>query len=379
MVKPNSMSATAVRTFELCPARWAAEHFLRARSPSSDAADLGTALHAALEEFVKGGFHVSDQYFETLESFFYQSYYDKFSDDARYDEGLEMLKKWHKNNVPIKHDILSTEVKESFEVPSPSGPITFNYIIDRLDDLGDREYQAVDYKSSQMPMSPDALKKDIQARCYALAVQIKFPDAKRVWSTFDMLRHEPVGVAFTREENAATWKFLKNVARKIHEYDIDRPIETLNPQCHWCVRKANCKTLERANGVGAGTAMTPEEAADRRAALEYARKGLSQAIEELDKVVLEHCEQEEVLEFETELHQIKVTSSRRRHIDNERAKAPLPPEVVKEYGTLNLTAVDKILKDDRIDDRAKDELRDLMTTKYSEPKVKTEPLSPIEE
>lgn len=380
MVKPRSLSATAVSTFEDCPARWAAEHHMRARGASTSAADLGSAAHDALEYFVKAGHHTDKKSLPQLEKAFYKAYYERFSSDERYEEGLEMMRKWHKRSVPLPDEVISTEVKENFDIPSSKGPITFNYILDRFDRIEDHVYRVVDYKSSQLPMSPDALRRTIQARCYGLAAQIKFPDAERIWVTFDLLRHESVGQVFTREDNKATWRYLKNVVERIIEMPGDKPPEKLNPHCNWCVRKSVCKTLQRAESVGAGLTQDPLEAADRRAALTYASKGLKAAIEELDKVIVAHCEREGLTEFTTDTHEVKLGLNKKRDVDGGRVKELLPDELVSEYSNIGITVVQKMLKDDRIDEEIKAAIKGLIEYRFgNSPTVKTEPLVPVED
>lgn len=379
MVKPRSLSATAVSKFELCPARWLAEDYLRARVPPGDAAHFGSALHDALEHFVVGGYHTSDQNWDALEGYYYKSYWDQFDTDIKYEEGLALLLKWHNKNIPLPNTVISAEVKENFEIPSSAGPITFNYILDRMDSIGPGEYEVVDYKSSMMPINPDSLRSNIQARCYGLAAQIKFKDAEKIWVTFDMLRHEQVGIVFSRQENIATWNYLKNLVERIIAYEGDPPQEVVNAQCHWCVRKASCKTLERVAASGSGVVMDAPQAADRRAALDWARKGINAALDELDEAIVQYCEAEEITEFTTDVNHVRLTLPKKRQADGERIKELLPDEIVKKYGSLGVTAVDKILKNEDLDDATIASLQDMVFSEYGHPKPKIQALNPIEE
>src|ERR1044071_34422 len=208
---PKSLSATSVAAFENCPARWRAEFFDKAPQPTNEAAALGLAVHGALEDFIVNGYKPQgdDKAAAMLENYFFHHYHDLFSDESRKAEGLTMCRTWFERTDLSGRTVLSTEKKDTFLIPTSAGKIPFNYLWDRCDKLDDKVLEVIDYKTIARPISPDGLKDKIQARCYGLAAQLQYPDAERVWVTFDLLRYDPVGIVFTKDDNRATWKYLK--------------------------------------------------------------------------------------------------------------------------------------------------------------------------
>ncbi len=388
MLKPKTLSASSAHVFEQCPARWTAEYFLRGRGVSTSAASLGTACHEALEVFVRE----ADLYsFDrkaaeaTLTLAYDDAYWRVFADESRHAEGWGLLSKWMNRTLPFDLDttVISTEFKKSFDISvkhdGESFSVPFNYIMDRVDRHKDGTIEVVDYKTVAIPISPESLRNKIQARCYALAAQIEHPEAPRIWVTFDLLRHEAVGTVFKREDNIATWKYLKSVLTRILETDGNDAPETLNAECRWCVRKNVCKALTRHVDVKGSLAVTdPGQAALRRYELSSARAALDAAIAEMDEVVLAHCEQEEILEFETEQVAVRVTAAKRRDVDKKMAAKIIGPELAAEYGTIGVTIIDRLLKDSRIDLQQREQLKGLIGVTWGDPSVKVEPRSAMD-
>lgn len=383
-MKPRSLSASAVKAFSSCPARWVAESHKRTRTDSGSAANLGTAVHGALEDWVSGEHHTdASAGFNIMEKMFEGHYRALFDmDDERFPEGVDMLKDWYRRNhtFPDGLEVLSTEVKTNFDLRTSIGTIPFNYIWDRCDRLPNGDIDVVDYKTIMRPLSHDMMKQDIQVRSYALAAAIQFADDDydRIWVTLDMLRHgDPISVSFSRDENRATWDYLHDIAEQIIAMDVNDPPERVNPLCRFCVRKTACKTL--AKHVSSGTVAsfgTLEEVIDRRATLDNASKGVKAAIQELDDHIIAMAEEAESLEFETTDNRALVRSRRYRNIDADMIRRFVPDEIWDEYGSskLNMGDFDKMLKDDRITDELRVQLEQMVDVTLSSPFIITEPM-----
>lgn len=388
-MKPKSFSATALEVAELCPARYGAENVNYGKGIANSAASLGSTVHGALENFVKMC-HLDkthDPSIELLMDLYKMSWIaqmgnsDFENDDFR--DGVEMLKAWFKRTDFSSFEVISCEIKENFSVTTSEGPIPFNYIWDRHDRLDENTLRVVDYKTNRWGISPDILRKKVQARCYSLAAQIKYKDLpiERIWVEFDMLRHDgPVGVVFTREDNAATWRWLKDTAERILAMDPDNLEERLNPNCNFCVRKAKCGALNRNVAVGGIFSIASAiEAVDQRAALEYQKKGIQNLIDELDTIILAEAKENEVFEFESALNKLSIGVSSRRSIDAERVEQVIGPRLMEKYGgkSITLTNVDKMCKSADLTDEQKKQVKALIYSKQGEPSVKVSAKNPI--
>jgi hypothetical protein len=382
---PRSLSASAVQTLEACFSRWYHESHLKADQPGSEAADLGSACHGALERYVVDGLWADHQnQYSTLIDYYVEEYEQRFTEPGRLDEGTQMLHKWWERQDWKNRMILSSEVKESFPVKANGVEVPFNYIWDRCDEVttdNGAYIEVVDYKTISRPLAPGDLKNKVQARCYGLAAQMKYPQAERIWVTFDLLRFDPVGTVFTREDNVATYRYLQRVLRRVLEFDetTQAPLETLNSECHWCIRKGECLTL-RDHGASGGVLGIKDipTAAKRRYELECAKKGLDAAITELDDLLLAHATEEELFTFDADDLQVDVTSRKARALDSERAMQVIGPDLLAEYGSLGVTAMDKLLKDKRLTDAQRSELKGLVRTTYGEPRIRVSPKNPID-
>jgi hypothetical protein len=325
-----------------------------------------------------------------LLEFFRISYMTNFSSDLETEEyldGVEMLKAWFKRTDFRGVTVISSEVKSSFPVPTTIGPLPFNYIWDRFDQLGPREYRVVDYKTNRWGLNPADLRKKVQPRAYALACAIQLKnegkEVDRIWVEFDMLRHEgPVGIVFSRDENAAMWRFIKEKAQMIVDTPDDEAHETINPECNFCPRKVSCGALKRNIAVGGIASInSPQEAIDLRAVLEWQKKGIQSAINDLDGMILTQAKEEDVFEFESDLNKMRIGVSSRRAVDADRVSLIIGEKLFTKYGgkSFAIGTLDKLCKGDEITAEQKAQLKGLIYSNKGEPKVIVEPKNPIDE
>jgi hypothetical protein len=388
---PKTLSATALQVAELCPARYKAEHIDRAaRMDSGTAATLGSTVHSALELFVKHVFieHKEQPSLKLLTDLFRMQYMSIFgtadTDTEDFTDGMEMLMRWYERTIPYlsEVEILSCEVKKNFPIPTSIGEIPFNYIYDRFDKIGEDEYKVVDYKTNRLGVRPDELRKRIQVRAYGLAAQIAYPDAKRIWVELDMLRHDgPVGIALKREDNIATWKFLKESAQRIIDTPDEKAPEKLNPECRFCMRKQVCKAVK--SNILAGGIHSLGGAADMvdvRAELEYQKAAVEAAIKEIDTVIIAEAKETDVLAWESADNVLEIGASSRRSADAERVEMVIGPDLFRKYGSSSITisTIDKLLKGDELTKEQKSQLKGLVYNKRGEARVSVKPRNPID-
>lgn len=372
-------------------ARYKAENVDRAARPANAAADLGTAVHAALEWYVKAVYidktkPASLQALLMLYRMQFMVIFDTVDPEAHdwYAEGADMLKVWFARTDFSNRRVISCEIKTNFEIPTSAGKIPFNYIWDRFDELLDRpnEYEVVDYKTIRKALSPDDLRKKIQARFYGLAAQIEYPNAEKIWVRFDLLRHDSVATVFTRDDNKATWAFAKKLTQKIIDTADSEIAETLNPECHFCVRAAACETL-KSNILGGGvwSLTTTGARINARAQLEFQRKGLDAVMADLDELILEDIANADVTELSSDKYIAKAVQSFRRSVDAERVEHMVGQDLFNKYGGVSLTMAgfNKLLKDRSVDPDLKKQLEGLVYRKAGDLAIKIDSKNPIDE
>lgn len=376
---PKSLSASSVLVSEACMARWKVENYDRTPQASSEPANIGTACHYALELFVRD-VYIDKKYgwdeVKHLKAYYDIGYIETFGtanfDTDAYRDGADLVAKWYaRNKEGLPNRVLSCETKENFVIKTSAGEIPWNYIYDRLDQIDEETYEVVDYKSIRAFIRPEDLKKKIQPRSYALAAQIRYPDAKRIWVSFDMLRHDgPVGVVFTREENADTYRYIKRAAERIIATDEDKVEETLNEECKWCIRKVSCETLQRANAGGTVHGMSIEEIAQKKLDIDAQILALKYAQEELDKQLCLEAEHRNEFEFEVGNVSVNITARGTRKPNSNAIVNIVGPELSAKYGNFTMTNVDKMLKSGELSDDQKRMVEAQITKTWGEPSAK---------
>lgn len=375
-MRPAHLSATGCQVFESCPARFKAEYLDRSRDASGEAADLGTTCHKTLELWVKRGLHKPKGTLEQLKAIYEEAFDSEgLTDRSRFNEGFKMCKDWwERTDLDDGRTTLSTEHFEDFTLVCPSGyKFRFVFVIDRLDVASGTVYTVTDYKTVVNPISPDELKDKLQARVYALAVQIAHKDATEIWVEFDLLRYERVGIKFTRDDNVETWRYMQRLGERI--LNSDGTEEVLNQDCRYCIRRHACKTLQRhMTNDGPLSITDPAEAADKLADLDSAMKAIKKMQDDLEPIVLHYCEEHEVFEFNTDHNKVKITASSRREVDAGRVTELLGPERVAAGAKVNIGVVDDWIKSPDLTDEEKSALKQLVYKKFGNPSVKTSPL-----
>lgn len=378
-MQPRTLSATSISVYEGCSARFKAEKIDWAPQPGSKFAGVGLVFHTAAQEFVEGGHHLDGSGVEVLITLAENCYYQHFNDSEHLEDVQNLCRRWHGRQSWAGRTVLSTEQKHHFMLPTPDGgQIKFNYVMDRVDVEDDGTIEVVDYKTGGLPMNHEALKHNTQARVYALAAQLVFPEAKEIRVTFDMIRHDSIGVIFTKEQNRDTYRYLLNLVKRI--WEDDGTTETLNPECKWCVRKQTCSTLRR--NINAGGVMTltdPGEVADKRYDLVQAKAALSKMLDECDDFLLEYCERENITHLETDRTTLNVGLGGRRYVNPETVGDIIGPGLLKRHGQVTMGAVDDLLKGEDLTSEQKSALRQAISKNPNNPSIKTSKRKPDQE
>lgn len=388
----KSLSATAIQTFEACPARFKAENVERSKGFGGVAASVGSTVHGALERYVKAVYldKTEEPSKEALDQYLKISYIEIFNSSdfttEEFADAQSMIDTWFgRTDVGEVHRVVSVEVKEHFFIPTSIGNIQFNFIWDRFDEVRPGVFRVVDYKSNRWGIQPDDLNKKIQARAYALACAIKLKSEgiayTEIWVQFDMLRHQPVAIRYPREAIEATWTFLCETAQRVVDTDPEDVPERLNDQCLFCVRKAECNELRKNIMVGGIHMLSTTEAIDLRAQVAWQAKGLEALTKELDRKILAEAKTMELETITTDNAIMRVTVSSRRAVDAEMVKVCIGDNLWQKHGSASITmaTIDKLLKGKELTDEQKVQLRGLIYMSKGSPSVKIDPKNPIDE
>jgi RecB family exonuclease len=381
-VEPKRLSASAIEAFEKCPANFNAKMIARAPEIRGAAADRGVVVHAALETFVAEGHYKATGNLKTLEDICRSEYVEVFSDNSELKACLDLCRRWFSHQDWTGREVLSTESKEFFSIPYEymvegelmKAEMEFTYIWDRCDRLDNGAIDVIDYKTVTRPITADDMRARIQPRLYGLAAQLKYPNAERIWVTYDLLRYEPVGVVFTKDDNRETYRYLQSVCRRVRESDGSE--ESLNENCRWCVRGATCETLQA--NISAGGILSVGsvgEAAELRMRLDAQRGGVSALIDNLDSYLLEEMERQDAVDLQTDTAQIKMTAQGRRKVDAQAVVETVGADIAAHYGNLTVEAVEQMLADEDLTEEQMSQVRQAIKKQFGSARIKVIPLA----
>jgi hypothetical protein len=348
-VKVSRLSASSIGCFESCEARFHATYVERAPEISGDAAVGGTAAHEALEEVVASGMHLTPQFTVANVTKIYERIAMKYSlPEQSVADGKAMMKNWvdyhHLNGFD---EVLATESKKTFTLTHPRlGEIPVTYIFDRADWNGSHVI-VTDYKTFAAPMSADNLRRKVQVRLYGVAAAIEYRhlQPQGIIVKYHLLRYDAIGLMLTRDDNIATWAYLQNVWERIEE--STGTVETVGPECRWCVRRATCDSLRRHIRAGGVLGLPPERMARELADTKVRISALNSVKTELEDALSDFLDGKSTTSHEFEDGtRVYLKPSGRRDIDGREAADILGPDLTAQYGTIGVTILDKILKDE---------------------------------
>lgn len=299
-MKFRSVSPTALAVARACTSRWYVENVIGGRGFQSTAADLGTVCHSALEYYVKMAVldETQPKTVQTLLDFFQMFYLKIFKDHdferREYLDGVKMMKDWFKRNQDWdSFEVVSLEQKKSVTVTTPVGEVPCNFIIDRLDRVDDETMRVIDYKSWQNKLYPEDVRNTAQAKIYAVATKILYPEVKRVHVVYDQLRYNEVGVYFNEADLRDAWKWLVKQVRYLLALEPEDIKESINPECGFCVKKNNCGAFRKHKEAGGIHGLTNAQLLERAVEMTNTKKMIDSALADIDVLMRARVEDDE--------------------------------------------------------------------------------------
>lgn len=357
----RTISASGFKVYDKCPSRYEAEYVLAKRGamPSSRPAMIGTAVHKALEDYVQ------DVYLDKGRSPELQYLCDLLEvawsaepalgpaddSDPDYQSALDMLATWFNRTDLSEVEVLSVERKSTIEVPTSDGPRSFNYIWDRCDRYVDEDgvtvIRVVDYKTVWMNRGIGEILDDLQVRMYgvAAAVQFKNEEPGRIEIQMDLLRHGNNTVTFDLEELRQFYRDMVGTAEAI--LADENPVERLNPECHFCIKKATCETLRSTALAGSVAAIAddPEKLMEAKDILSAQKKAIEAAVKEVDVELRNTLDAEQVKALSGSKYKASATVRKTRKMDPYKVSQVIGAAKFSKVATVTVTALDKLRKD----------------------------------
>lgn len=358
----RTISASGFKVYDKCPSRYEAEYVLakKGSQPSSRPAMIGTAVHKALEDYVQ------DVYIDKVREPSLQYLCDLLEvawsaepnlgapEGADYDGALAMLGTWFDRTDLSEVEVLSVEKKLSIQVPTVDGPRAFNYIWDRCDRYTDSEgvtvIRVVDYKTVWMNRGIGEILEDLQVRMYGVAAAIQFKDQEpgRIEIQMDLLRHGNNTVSFDVTELRAFWDDMVEMANTI--ISDESPVERLNSECHFCLKKATCETLRSAALAGSVAAIAdePDKLMEAKDVLTAQKKAIDEALKEVDAELRNTLDEKQVKSLLGGSYKATSTVRRTRKMDPYKVAEVIGAAKFSRIAKITLKALDDLIKTDQL-------------------------------
>ncbi|MDP3935273.1 MAG: PD-(D/E)XK nuclease family protein [Candidatus Giovannonibacteria bacterium] len=245
-------SYSALNTFKQCPQKFKFQIIDKIKAPRSPEALFGSSVHEAMKFMFS-----HDPLFPTLDEVLghfsenWKVALNKTSGLAQelaqvYEEsGRGMLKNFYKNNPPWNFSVVDTESHFEVLLPDEKGQNhVLAGIIDRVDKIGEGEYEIIDYKTSRRLPSQEAADADFQMSLYHMALMRRWPgtDPAKIKLSLYFLKHnEKISSARSKEALEATreavLKTIREIEQKIAKNDFPPNVSKL---CDYCPYKQIC-------------------------------------------------------------------------------------------------------------------------------------------
>lgn len=355
----RTISASGFKVYDKCPSRYEAEYAkgIRDSSAPGTPAILGTTVHQALEEYVQDVYvdqnNVPD--LQRLLDYFEVAHASSGLGRGEFEDGVAMLTTWFTRTDLSNVKVISTELKSTIEVPTNDGPRKFNYIWDRCDEYtegGLRIIRVVDYKTFRVNRGIEDIYEDRQIRMYAVAAMIQFKDnpPDRVEVQMDLLRHGNVTVDFTVEECR---QFYIDIVETANEILADEaPVERINAECVFCVKKATCTKIRENSFVGGVAAIMddPEALLEAKVELSNQKKATTAAEKEIDEALRGYMDANDLSEITGSTYKASTRTNRRRKIDPAKLARVIGDNLFRKVAKVTLGELDKLEKNGELTD-----------------------------
>ncbi len=245
-------SYSALQTYKQCPQKYKFQEIERVPARKSIEAIFGTHIHGVLKRMFE-----KDPLFPTLDELL--DYYrmnwpekekvgwDETTENIYREEGIKMIKNFYTRNAPWNFDIVDLESR--FEVLIPDQKYGATHIlagkIDRIDKIGENEFEVIDYKTAKRLPSQDNVDHDLQLSLYSLGLKKRWPHLKteNIKLSLYFLKHqEKLSTVKTKKEIEETThdalETIEEIEKKLKTNERFEP--TPSALCDWCSYKPIC-------------------------------------------------------------------------------------------------------------------------------------------
>lgn len=321
------VSYSAIETYLSCPQKFKFGVIDKIKTPKSEVAIFGTIIHSVLKFL-----HSKEVLVPSLEQVLghYKSIWNKevFADhqeeELYFAQGEAILKKYYRANDLKSVDVLDLETP--FEVPV--GEHILAGKIDRIDRIGENEFEIIDYKTSKSLPSQEKVDDNLQLSLYRIGITNRWPSLKmeQVKLSLYFLKHGiKLSTTRTEEDLKATKAKILNITSDIEKEKFP---PTPSGLCDYCGYRNICPMWKHKLQKQEASIKDQEEL--KKALKEFFEikdrvQKDSQKLEELKSLINKYCDENDLERVFGEGGYITRALQKRYAYDTARVKTILEP------------------------------------------------------
>lgn len=321
------ISYTSLETYTQCPQKFKFREIDRIKTPVSKEAIFGTVIHSALK-FLHNNSLITPSLDNVLSHYknIWNSdiFIDPQEEEIYFEQGKTILTNYY-NNTNVKL-IKVIDLETPFEVPFQNH--TLKGIIDRIDQIGENQYEIIDYKTSKKLPSQENVDNNLQLSLYRLGITNRWPNLKfdQVKLSLYFVKHGiKLTTVRTDDQLEATKSKISNIIADIEAKKFP-PVSS--PLCDYCGYKNICP-IWRHELLKGKLGIKDKEHLDNILKEFFELKNTiqkdSQKIEELKALINAYCDKNSIERVFGEEGYITRTLQRRYSYDNDKVKDILEP------------------------------------------------------
>ncbi|MEE8360041.1 MAG: 3'-5' exonuclease, partial [Candidatus Omnitrophota bacterium] len=241
--KPKKLSYTQLDMYQSCPLKYKFGYIYRIPTRRRNALTFGSSIHSTLEEFftlVQDGKKVDKGIlFKILDKHWDKFGYANKMDEANYrktgENALDLF--YEKHKTMFDKPPLFLEKKVDLKV----GGFVLDVRIDRIDSLGEKRVEIIDYKTGK-PKDEDFARSSLQLSIYALACKEVLKLDPAMVSFYYVNPNEKVTSTRDKDDYDQTRKTIIDIGTKIHAEEFE---PTPGRLCNWCDYKSICPVWDK--------------------------------------------------------------------------------------------------------------------------------------